>query len=153
MSTRENENDPDQTVEVTAHQERTVIETEVEESGRLRVKKHVETVPVEQVVPRSVEHVDTSQRSTPTEGDTGEVLTLEDGSVSIPIFEEVLVVTKKLVVRERIIVRKETVVDEYVLRTELRREHATVEADDSVDLEDRRTSDATDPQAHHPRVP
>lgn len=47
-------------------------------------------------------------------------MTLDDGSVSIGVFEKVLVVTQKLVVRERIIVRKHTVVDEYVLQTELR---------------------------------
>ena len=126
----------DRDVAVTRYEERLDVGTETEESGRVRVRKHVETLPVEQVVSRSVEHADTSERLPAEEGDTGEVETLEDGSVSIPVFEEVLVVTKKLVVRERVIVRKRTVIDEHTLQTELRREHVTVETDGDVDLAD-----------------
>lgn len=120
------------TTAVTRHEERLVTGTELHETGRVRVQKHVETYPVDEVIERSTEHVDTSERQPALEGDSGEVLTLDDGSVSIPVFEEVLVVTKKLVVRERVIVRKHTVIDEHVLQTELRREHVTVDADDGV---------------------
>ena len=123
-------------VGVTRYEERAQVGTEVHESGRVRVRKHVETFPVEESVTRSVEHADTSERLPAAEGDSGEVETLEDGSVSIPVFEEVLVVTKKLVVRERVIVRKHTVVDEHTLQTELRREHVTVEADGDIDVHD-----------------
>jgi uncharacterized protein (TIGR02271 family) len=120
-------------VAVTAHEERADIGTELQETGRVRVHKQVETYPVEEIVPRSVEHADT-ERIEAVEGDSGEVETLEDGSVSIPIFEEVLVVTKRLVVRERVIVRKHTVIDEYKLQTELRREHVSVDAEGDVEL-------------------
>ena len=123
-------------VAVTRYEERAEVGTELHESGRVRVRKHVETLPVEQSVSRSVEHADDSERVPAAEGDSGEVETLEDGSVSIPVFEEVLVVTKKLVVRERVIVRKRTVVDEYVLQTELRREHVTIDTEGDVDLTD-----------------
>jgi uncharacterized protein (TIGR02271 family) len=119
-------------VEVTAHEERAVVGTELHESGRVRVKKHVETYPVAETVPRNIEHADT-ERVEAIEGDSGEVETLEDGSISIPIFEEVLVVTKRLVVRERVIVRKRTVIDEYELKTDLQRERVTVEAEGDVD--------------------
>jgi uncharacterized protein (TIGR02271 family) len=122
---------------VMRHEEQATVGTETHESGRVRVRKHVETTPVEEVVSRSVEHADTSERVPALEGDSGEVETLPDGSVSIPVFEEVLVVTKKLVVRERVIVRKHTVVDEHTLETELRRERVTVEADDGVEVEER----------------
>ena len=122
----------DDAVAVTRSEERAVVDTELHETGRLRVKKHVETYPVEELVSRSIEHADTSERLPAVEGDTGEVITLDDGSVSIPVFEEVLVVTKKLVVRERVIVRKRTVVDEHTLQTDLRREHVTVETDGDV---------------------
>ena len=122
----------DDAVDVTRFEERAVVGTELHETGRVRVKKHVETYPVEEVVSRSIEHADTSERLPAVEGDTGEVQTLEDGSVSIPVFEEVLVVTKKLVVRERVIVRKRTVIDEHTLQTELRREHVTVDTDGDV---------------------
>ena len=118
--------------EVTLHEERAHTGTETTEAGRVRVRKHVETYPVTETVPRNVEHADTSERVAAVEGDSGEVETLEDGSISIPVFEEVLVVTKRLVVRERVIVRKKTVVDEYTLQTELQREHVTVEGDIEV---------------------
>jgi stress response protein YsnF len=64
--------------------------------------------------------------------DSGEIITLPDGSVSIPVFEEVLVVEKRRRVRERIIVRKETVVEDYVVEADLRKERVSVEADDDV---------------------
>jgi hypothetical protein len=57
---------------------------------------------------------------------------LDDGSISIPVFEEELVVTKRVVLKERIVLRKrietvtETVVDE------LRKERIEIEPDDSV---------------------
>lgn len=122
--------------ETVRHEERLDVGTETEDTGSVRVRKHVESHPVEYSVPRDVEHVDTNERVAVEEGDSGEVEVLDDGSVSIPVFEEVLVVTKRLVVRERVIVRKHTVVDEYKLQTDLRREHVTVDADDSVELSD-----------------
>jgi uncharacterized protein (TIGR02271 family) len=125
---------PDGEASVIRHEEKARVEQELHETGRVRVRKAVETVPVEEVVPRNTEQVDFSERIPAEEHDTGEVITLDDGSVSIPVFEEVLVVTKKLVVRERVIVRKETVVDEYRLQTELRREHVTVESDDGTEV-------------------
>lgn len=127
----------DDEVSTVRHEERLAVTHEVHESGRVRVKKHVETLPIEQTDERNVEHADISERLAPEEDDTGQVLTLADGSVSIPVFEEVLVVTKKLVVRERIIVRKHTVVDEHVLQTELRREHVSVETDGDIEVDDR----------------
>lgn len=130
--------DATQEVATTRREERAVAGTELHESGGVRVRKHVDTYPVTETVTRSVEHADAPERVAAVEGDSGEVETLEDGSLSIPLFEEVLVVTKKLVVRERVIVRKRTVVDEHTLETELRREHVTVEADDDTLLEDRR---------------
>ena len=134
--------------ETVRHEERLVTGTEVKDTGSVRVRKHVETHPVEYAVPRDVEHVDTSERVSAEEGDSGEVEVLEDGSVSIPVFEEVLVVTKRLVVRERVIVRKHTVVDEHQLQTELRREHVTIDADDAVDVTDARPGAGGDTAAH-----
>lgn len=137
---------PDDVV-TTRHEERAVVETELHDVGGVHVRKHVSTYPTEEVVERSIEHVDTSERAIALEGDSGEIETLPDGSVSIPVFEEVLVVTKKLVVRERVIVRKYTVIDEHTLRTDLRREHVTVNADDEV--EDR----VTDLTHQQPQAP
>jgi uncharacterized protein (TIGR02271 family) len=130
--------------EVTLHEERAHTGTELTEAGRVRVRKHVETYPVTETVPRNVEYADASERVPAVEGDSGEVETLEDGSISIPVFEEVLVVTKRLVVRERVIVRKKTVVDEYTLQTELQREHVTVDGDIEVPDADNGTNNGID---------
>lgn len=144
----------DGAVEMVSHEERLDVGTEVHEAGHVRFRKSVESHPVEYTVPRDTEHVDTDERIAAQEGDSGEVEVLEDGSVSIPVFEEVLVVTKRLVVRERMIVRKRTVVDEYKLQTELRRQNVTVDVDDSVVVQDdsglttgsdRHDPDRTDP--------
>ena len=62
--------------------------------------------------------------------------TLPDGSISIPVFEEQLVVTKRLVVRERVIVRKHTVYEEQVVTADLRRERLEVEAVGDAVVED-----------------
>jgi len=67
-----------------------------------------------------VEHADL-EREAPEEGDSGEVEVLPDGSISIPVFEEELVVEKRLVVRERVIVRKQMVSEDRVVEADLRR--------------------------------
>ena len=133
---RDDDRRGDEDATVVRHEERAVYGTEEQEVGRVRVRKHVDTYPVEEVVPRSVEHADTSERVAAVEGDSGEVETLSDGSISIPVFEEVLEVTKRLVVRERVIVRKRTVIDEHVLQTELRRERVEVDTEGDVELPD-----------------
>lgn len=58
--------------------------------------------------------------------DSGEVETLPDGSISIPILEEELVVTKRVVVRERLIVHKDSEVEHRTIGAELRRERVQV---------------------------
>ena len=54
--------------------------------------------------------------------------------MSIPVFEEELVVTKRLVVRERVIVRKEKRVEQETVTAELRRERVEIEADPGIEL-------------------
>ena len=62
--------------------------------------------------------------------DSGQVETLPDGSVSIPVFEEILV--KKTVVRERIVVRKQTVSERRAVGGDLRKERVEVVPDPQV---------------------
>lgn len=102
-----------------------------EEAGRVVARKVVRTEPVEESVPRKVEHADL-ERLPVAEGDSGEVETLPDGGISIPVFEEQVVVTKRLVVRERVVLRKRTVVEEADVRTDLRREDVVVETSGDV---------------------
>ena len=76
------------------------------------------------------------ERAAPREGDSGEVETLPDGSISVPVLEEQLVVEKRMVVRERIIIRKRTVSEEHRVQAELRKERVEVEADPGVELQE-----------------
>ncbi len=116
---------------VVRHEEELVTGTTVHEAGRVAVRKLVEHERVETVVPRDVEHAEFDRRP-PAESDSGEVEVLPDGSVSIPVFEEQLVIEKRLVVRERVIVRKHTVTDERRVEADLRRQRVEVEADSGV---------------------
>lgn len=122
-------------VEQTLSEERLVTGTSTEQTGRVRAVKHVEQQSHESRVERGVEHADLA-REQPLDGDSGDVETLEDGSLSIPVFEEQIVVTKRLVVRERVIIRKHTVYEEHVVTADLQRERLDIEVEGDVDAED-----------------
>ena len=117
------------------HEEHAEIGTEVRVAGSARITRRVEGRRHEQVVPRSFEEADVEH--VPAEdGDSGEVLELEDGSLSIPVLEEEVVVTTRMVVRERIIVRKRTVVEDVLVEVDLRSQHVEVEADEGIVVHD-----------------
>jgi hypothetical protein len=90
----------------------------------------------------SDEHADL-ERHPVTEADSGEVEVLPDGSISIPVFQEELVIEKRMVVRERVIVRKHTVSQDQLVEADLRKERVALEVDpqiaDRVAHEDRRS--------------
>lgn len=113
------------------HEEQLQVDTEATQVGSVRARKRTDVDHIREAVSREVEHADV-ERVDVGEADSGEVETLADGSVSIPLFEEELVVTKRLVVRERIIVRKRTVTEEQRVEADLRRERIEVDADDGV---------------------
>ena len=110
-------------------EEELVVGTEPQARGAVRARKRVETNRVDDLYERDVEHLDDVGRLPAAEGDSGEIETLPDGSVSIPVFEERLVVTKQLVVRERVVIRKRTVTETERVEAVLRREHVEVEGD------------------------
>lgn len=99
-------------------------------AGVVRAHKQVDVERVEQLVDRRVEHAEI-ERVAPLEGDSGEVETLADGSISIPVLEERLVVEKRLVVRERIIIRKQAVVEQELVEADLKKERVVLEAEDA----------------------
>ena len=105
------------------------------EAGAVRATKRIEARRVEEIVPRQIEHVDEVERTAPHEEDSGEIETLPDGSVSIPILEEELVVTKRTVVRERVVIRKRTVTEHARVEAELRKERVELDASGDVDVE------------------
>ena len=99
------------------------------ESGSVRIRKDVEVEDASEPVDRLVEDYDGLERVAPAEGDSGRIETLPDGSISVPILEEEIVVTKRLVVRERVIVRKRVTTEHHVVEAELRKERVTIEGD------------------------
>jgi len=117
--------------EMTLSEERLQTGTETVESGRVRARKTVDTERVQQTVPRGVEHADIDRVGV-VEGDSGEIETLPDGSLSIPVFEEQIVVEKRLVVRERVILRKHTVYEDHLVQADLKRERLDVEVEGDI---------------------
>ena len=111
------------------HEEELELGTRLSEAGLLRARKRVEREHVDQVFQRQVEQADELERTGVQEGDSGQIETLPDGSVSIPVFEERLVVTKELVVRERVVLRKRTVTEEQRVEAELRKERVDIETE------------------------
>ena len=91
------------------------VRTEVEEiPGRLEVDAYREEVVVEHEAVGQV----VSERAKPWE---------EDGVLTIPIYEEQLVVAKRLVLRERIHVRRVAVTERQLFQDTLRRERLVVD--------------------------
>ena len=121
--------------EIVRHDEELEVGSRTVDAGSVRARKRVDTEAVERVVGREIEHVDELERVPVADGDSGEIETLPDGSVSIPVLEEELVVTKRVVVRERVIVRKRTETEQHRIQAELRRERVELDADDGVQLE------------------
>ena len=113
---------------VVRHEEELRVSMQAQEIGSVRARKHVETDRVEEIVPRQLEEADV-ERVAVSDGDSGEVETLPDGSVSIPLLEEELIITKRTVVRERIVIRKRTVTQHERIEAELRKERVEVEGD------------------------
>lgn len=120
---------------VVRHEQEAELGVTDELYGSVRARKRVESESVERMEERSVEYGDV-ERSAPHAGDSGEIEQLEDGSVSIPLFEERLVVRKELVVRERVIIRKHTVTEQHRIEAELRKEQIEIEGDVDTDTSD-----------------
>ncbi len=133
VAARDTRDEKTQAIDLTLAEERLVTGTETERTGSVRARKEVDVERVEQVVPRGVEHADL-ERVGALEADSGEVITLEDGSLSIPVFEEQIVVEKRLVVRERVVLRKHTVYEEHRVQADLKRERLEVETDGDGDV-------------------
>jgi len=98
--------------------------------GSLRARRLVERGKVRKTFPRDREQL-VQERVPVSDGDSGEIETLADGSISIPLFEEELVVRRETVLRERVIIRKENVTEWQRVQAELRRERVELERDDS----------------------
>ena len=133
------ESSEDAGLEVVRSEEELHLGTRLQDAGRVLVRKLVGERHDSQEVERQVEQarVDTQ---TAEPGDTGEVLTLPDGSLSIPVFEEKVFIEKRLVVKERLVVSKFSMAHREQVETDVRVEHVEVVAE--PDVSDRLHPDA-----------
>ncbi len=121
------------------HEEHLKVSKTSREQGGVRVRKRVDTERVEEQVSRRIEDADI-ERTGPNPDDSGEIETLPDGSISIPVLEEELVISKRIVVRERIIIRKHVRTEQTQVEADLKREHVELEADPDIAIEGDRPS-------------
>ena len=115
---------------VVRHEEELKVDVVDREIGSVSARKRVAHEHVREIVPRSIEHFDQVERTSAHDGDSGEVEVLPDGSVSIPILEEELVVEKRTVVRERVVLRKRTETRHEQIDATVRKERVDVEGVD-----------------------
>jgi uncharacterized protein (TIGR02271 family) len=134
----------DETQSLTLSEEQLRTGTQTEQVGTAKAVKHVATESVSARVQRGSEHADLDRVDvTDASTDSGEVETLPDGSISIPVFEEQIVVTKRLVVRERVIVRKHTVYEDHVVSADVKRERLEVTGEGDVVVTDESKKEAS----------
>ena len=117
------------------HEEEAAVDKEWVTDGVVTARKNFESRVVDESVPRFIEYAE-AERVNATEEDSGKIEMLPDGSVSIPVLEEQIVVTRRTVVRERIIIRKSTQTVEERVTAELRREHVVVESEGPIEVRD-----------------
>jgi uncharacterized protein (TIGR02271 family) len=108
------------------HEEEAVVAKDWSDAMHGLARRVVEHHDVAERHARSVERLN-EERIPVAEGDSGEIEVLPDGSVSIPLFEEELVVTTRVVLRERVVLRKELVEDWQTVYATLRRERAEID--------------------------
>ena len=106
------------------------IDKRAVETGRVRVSTRTETV--DQILRETLrsDHVGVTRvpiNRTLAEGETPPAVREEDGVTIIPIFEEILVVEKRLVLKEEVHVRRTTAAEDVEVPVTLRKQHAVVE--------------------------
>ncbi len=111
------------------HDEEARVEKRWEGVGYARVRRVVDTGIARAEYPLERDEL-VHERLPADENDSGKIETLLDGSISVPLFEEELVVTKRTVLRERVIIRKESVTEFETVEAELRREHISIDTGD-----------------------
>lgn len=113
---------------VIRHEEEVEFGKVTRTAGTVRARKHVDVDVVAETLPVDVEYVE-MERAEASPDDDGETRVLPDGSVSIAVLEERVVIRTETVVAERVTLRKVTRVEDRSVEAEVRRER--VEIDDS----------------------
>lgn len=111
---------------IVLHEEEATVDKRWEGVGTGHAGRKVETEHVTQDFPRQREELE-QERVPAEEDDSGEIKTLRDGSISIPLYEEELLVTRRTVLRERVIIRKENVTEWLRVEADLRRERLDID--------------------------
>ena len=119
---------PDDAPGLVRHEEEATVAKRWEGLGSARVRREVESNSVRAEYPRRRDEL-VPERVPVGPDDSGRIETLPDGSISVPLFEEELVVTTRTVLRERVIIRKEAVTEWETVEAELRREHISIDTD------------------------
>jgi uncharacterized protein (TIGR02271 family) len=124
----------DETQTVQLQEERLVAHKELEEAGRVRIRKEVEEVPRRLEVEAyyedvEIEHVPigriVKEQEPPRE---------EDGVYIVPVYEEQLVVVKRLLLKEEIHIRRHGATETRLFEDTVRRERLVVEDPDQTGL-------------------
>ncbi len=118
---------------VVRHEEEPTLWKRKKITGILRARRRVRVERVAADLPTQVERL-VEERLPPREGDDGRVETLPDGSISIPVYREELVVTKRTVLVERIVIRKEATTELRRVQAVLRQEHVELDTEGTVDV-------------------
>ena len=118
---------------VVRHEEEATVEAGWRGVGFLRARKHVATAAVKELVPVDLDELEL-ERTPVAEGDSGQVETLPDGTISIPLYAEELVITRRTVLKERMLIRKRVVSEQRRVETEIRKEVVELDADEGVEL-------------------
>jgi uncharacterized protein (TIGR02271 family) len=118
--------------------------------GFLRARRTVRVERLSHRLPADAEKL--VQEHVPVgEGDSGQIETLPDGSVSIPLYQEELIVTRRVVLRERVILRKQVIHRPRTIRAELRREAVDIQVDEGIEVVDERAPARTPARTRTPR--
>lgn len=118
------------TLSMDRREEHLVISAEVVDRT-LRARKRVLAAPVQEEVTREIEDAEV-ERVEAEPNDSGRIETLPDGSLSIPVLEEEILITKRVVTRERLIIRKQQRTEQVTVSDEVRREIVDIETDDGT---------------------
>ena len=109
------------------HEQELVVRAVREQVGTVRARKGVTTEAVTETVSYDVEH-GAFERVPAREDDSGLIETLPDGSISIPVMTEEVVVEKRIVLKERVTIRKERRVEAREISAELEVERFDVDS-------------------------
>lgn len=124
---------PPEEAVIVRHEEEPLLRKRTRIAGVLRARRKLETTRARLDLPVEVERL-VEERVAPEPGDDGAVRTLPDGTISIPVYREELVVTKRTVLAERILIRKEAVTELRHVREDLRGERVELETEGDAEV-------------------